>query len=106
MAKTPDGIDLDKTVIFPEPAIAFCSRHLEPFKTEWPRGFGILCVTMLKHVLAHPRFEAQFPPNPATGKSDLEPRRASHVLRTLSPLCCLLGNEMMASLTEQSLEQH
>lgn len=87
---------------FPEAKKAFCAKHLEPFREEWPRGFGMLCMEILEAVMEHPRFMAHFSRRP-DGKLQFEDEVATRALEAECPLCCLVGDEVMASITSMVL---
>jgi hypothetical protein len=94
---------MNDRIDFPEPAIAFCPLHLKPFEKEWPKGYALLAISTLQRVFEHPRFSSKFPVNPATGLAELDKAKATQLLRTLSPLCCLLGRDVFKELTDLAL---
>ena len=93
----------EQILMFPEQHVAFCGRHLEPFRAEWPSGYAILCLAVLRQVLALDKFDSRFDSDPATGELLLDIQKATQVLVDLSPLCCLLGDDTMTLLTAEAL---
>lgn len=87
---------------FPDPEIAFCPAHIEPFRARWPKGYAPLIVRMLYVVTEDPRFYANFQKN-AEGKLVLDEEIATAKLFEHSPLCCFLGDERMTMLTNEAL---
>jgi len=83
-------------ILFPYPTVAFCERHLLPFKPRWPEGYGILCLSVMGAIFDNPVFRQEFPRR-------LDAQAATELLIALSPLCCLLGDHTMKVLTIEAL---
>lgn len=88
-------------IVFPDPQIAFCARHLEPFRKDYPKGYGLLCVRLIEFILADKRFTDLIPKDPETGLGRLE--YASETLVQVSPLCCFMGDTVMEILVAMCL---
>lgn len=86
---------------FPDITVAYCARHLEPFRKDFPKGYGMLCVKLMEYILADERFVNLLPLDGATQLRRLE--YASQTLVEISPLCCFMGDNVMSMLTAMCL---
>jgi hypothetical protein len=87
-------------ISFPDPELAFCARHLEPFRAKWPSGYAILIVRLVGLITEDERFYAGVPKD-QNGLGDAE--LITGRLVKFSPLCCFLGDDTMAMLTRDAL---
>lgn len=80
-------------------AVHWCSRHLEPFRAEWPHGAGVAMVKLFDAVVRDPTFIERMPRD-AEGLAQTEALDAA--LREHSPLCCWLGDERMKGIYREA----
>ena len=86
----------------PDANVAFCNRHLEPFRLHWPSGFGQCCLLVMKHCIEDDRISNQFS-KCTDGKAELDEKKLNHLLEFNSPLCCFLGDDLMQKIIFESL---
>ena len=72
----------------------WCPRHLEPFRPKWPEGAAIAMVELFKAAAADERVI-----DAAGGDAD----NLNGVLRVIAPVCCYLGDDIMAGITAAAL---
>jgi hypothetical protein len=73
----------------------WCSRHLVPLKEAWPKGAGLAMLGLFNAFAADPRIVTA-----AHGKVGELPL----VINAYKPLCCFVGDEVMAEVTRLALE--
>lgn len=89
-------------VILPQPDVAFCPKHLSPYKDEWPKGALQMALFTVQKVFEADWFTEQFEKD-QHGKFILDNKRASELLVKNSPLCCKLGDEEMLWIQMKAL---
>lgn len=90
-----------EVIAFPNATVAFCARHLEPFRKEWPRGYAVLLARLLYVVTSDDRFYADMPKD-RNGLAEVD--AISGRLVKHSPLCCFLGDDIFGALTRDALD--
>lgn len=79
---------------------AFCARHLEPFRAEWPKGAALAMVGLVSAALSDPRIHAMAVTLP-DGKKDASQLDA--LISEHTPLCCFIAEDLIAEITMLSL---
>lgn len=89
----------DKAEIsFPDLRVAFCRKHLEPFRKDYPKGAPALVMLVFQKVLDSPDLE-ELLPRDEVGKLVVQPEIVNRFLLEHCPLCCYLGDGLMEDIT-------
>lgn len=64
----------------------WCSKHLEPFRAEWPKQAMLAMLGLFNAAVRDER---------VVERSGGDATRLSEVLTEMAPVCCLLGDEVM-----------
>lgn len=75
----------------------WCSRHLGPFRAEWPKGAALGMLKLFEALLADEGFIA-LAPKDADGISST--KSIEPIISEIAPICCWLGDEKMAAVYE------
>lgn len=81
---------------------AWCAAHLEPFRAEWPRGYGVAQVLLFQEAIKDTEIQRACGWNPDTGQTG-DVGALSGVLIEFSPLCCRLTREERRAIYAQAL---
>ena len=76
-------------------SVHWCTKHLEPFREEWPGGAGVAMIHLFEAAVSDERIVAAVPRS-ADGSAKAESLDA--VLLEYSPLCCFIGDERMRTI--------
>jgi hypothetical protein len=77
-----------------EPAWFWCDVHLAPYEATWPAGYMLATSWLLRKAMEREDIQ-----HAAGGKVE----RLQAVLREYSPICCLLGDDLVAHATHVAL---
>lgn len=83
-----------KPLVMLEFSYMWCGEHLEPFRSEWPKGAALAMMNLFSASAADERILAA-----AEGITD----RLGPVLREFGPMCCFLPAEVIRAVVEASL---
>lgn len=78
----------------------WCGAHLAPYRERWPHGAGRAIMLLFEKSIEHKDIQA------ACGAVDghqADTNLLERVLREFSPLCCLLGDEVVQEIYAQTL---
>lgn len=82
----------------------WCARHLLPFKKDWPAGAPTAMIRLFQAVVEDPRFQRACGRDDGSGAVG-QVSRINPLLSEFAPLCCFVGDEIMAAITTDALAQ-
>lgn len=78
-----------KPAVALEFSTAWCPRHLEPYRAEWPKGAAVAMLRLFEAFTADERAQRM-----AGGDA----MRLAAVVAECSPLCCFVGDAVVARI--------
>lgn len=80
------GVDPDSGIpmIYISPMMAFCAKHLEPFRLSWPVGVPQALAGITNAALEDAALREFI---------DGDAQRVQHALQSCAPICCFLEEE-------------
>lgn len=95
------GVVTDNPLVNLDFRTAFCDRHREPLRAEWPKGAALAMLGLFNAIVADERVVAMLPKD-AEGKADTY--ALDGVLTEVGPFCCFLGDAIAGEVVALALD--
>lgn len=73
--------------------VMWCSRHLEPFRAEWPKGAAVAIVKLFQAAIAMPAI---------ADAAGCDTAKLNEALARFAPVCCFVSAEALAEVYREA----
>lgn len=77
----------------------WCPYHMEPFRDEWPKGAIVAGLTIFDALMRNEELQRHAE---SVGKADDFEAALTAIKSEYQPLCCFVGDEVMADVYEKA----